>query len=133
MASPINTPLLATKAISSITDALEHVVALSNPVNADNVETNVLLDGNVDITNSSSGTALTLKLRQGNGITGTVVATWGPFDLTASKRSMASAIGNDTPGLVAGMLYSLTALVTSNTGTVTVNNATLSVQSQASS
>lgn len=133
MPSPINTPAFGTASVSTITDALEHVVAVSGPVNADNVETQVLLDGNLDITNSSSGASVTLKLRRGNGITGATVVTWGPFNLTASNRSAWPCVGVDTPGLVGGQVYSLTALVTSNAGTVNVNNASISVQSQAAS
>ena len=128
MPSPINASALAVQAATSVVSTTEIVIALSSPVNCDNVQTQVNLRACVDFLNSSSGTSITFKVRRGNGITGTLVSnanTWGPFALTASVRSNYSLDASDIPGLVGGQVYSLTATVAGNSGSPTVETATL--------
>lgn len=80
------------------------------------------LHATVDITIGTSGTAVTLKVRQGSGTTGTTIATYGPFTVTAADRRSFSLVATDpNGGALATNQYTLTATVTAGAATSTVN------------
>lgn len=133
MASPINTPLPIRATAVTNGGATEFVVVTSSPVNIDSIETVCLLDFNIDVSNSASGATLTLNVRRGSTTAGTLVQAWGPYDLTASKRSAWGGSAFESPGQMYGGVYSLTATVASNAATFTVNAAIISIQTQAAS
>lgn len=85
----------------------------------------VILHGSVDITAGTAGTAVTLKIRQGAGVGGTVVATYGPVTVTAADRYSIPIDGVDVPGQVAGESYTLTATVTAASAASTVHACAL--------
>jgi hypothetical protein len=75
----------------------------------------ILLFGSHCISTGVGTTAITTNIRQGNGITGTIVGqTFGA--VSASAFAIGFTIGIDTPGAVAGMQYSLTVKQTGATG-----------------
>jgi hypothetical protein len=134
MGSPLNATLPGVGSAISVVSTTEIVAVVSNPVNLDAVVTQVQLEWAVDLTNSSSGTTVTVKVRRGNGITGTLVTganTWGPFTLTSSNRSNFSGVAYDVPGAEGGAVYSVTVTIAGNSGSPTINTAT--VQATASS
>lgn len=133
MPSPVSTPLPTVATGATITDANEHVAVVTSGVYTDAIRPNVYLDASGDLLNSSSGTTLTVRIRRGNGITGTVVATYGPFTLTASARSNWSINGLDTPPESFGLVYSVTLQLASNAGTATVESALVDVMVQPNS
>jgi hypothetical protein len=85
----------------------------------------VILAGEVNLTTGSGTTGLTFRIRQGNGITGTVVGGGSSFTAAASAAAQASVLGVDIPGAVAGMPYSLTVQQAGATGNGTINSAVL--------
>lgn len=128
MPSPINGTALGIGTAINVVSTTEIVAAVSAGVNCDNVQTQVSLSGSIDFLNSSTGTSVTLKIRRGNGITGTLITnanTWGPFTLVASNRVNFNIDGSDIPGLVGGQVYSLTVTVAGNSGTPVIEVATL--------
>lgn len=132
MPSPVNTPLPIKVTAVTTAGAVEFLIATSSPTNLDGIETVVLIDFNADVTNSASGVTILYNIRA-DSLTGSVVQAWGPYDLTASKRSMWGGSAIHQPGLVMGKVYCLTATVASNAGTFTVNTAILSLQAEAAS
>lgn len=131
MPSPINTPVPTTATGVTVTTTAETVAVISSPVNTDQNESVVVLDGLVDITVGTGGATVTLKLERGNVAGGTLVQAVGPLTVTAANRYQASILGIDRPGVVTGQLYVLTVTVASATGNSTVNFAALQAQSQA--
>lgn len=128
MGSPSNATLPGVGSAINVVSTTEIVIATSQGVNLDGIQTLCQLEWAVDLTNSSTGTSVTFKVRKGTGITGALVSganTWGPFALTASLRSNFSGLSYDVPGMEGGQQYSLTATVAGNSGTPVVNTATL--------
>lgn len=80
------------------------------------------LEGSVDITIGTAGTSVTLKLERGSVAGGTVVATFGPFTVTAGNRYNFSINTSDSQANeLAGAAYVLTATVANATAASTVN------------
>lgn len=80
------------------------------------------LIGAVDITIGTSGDHVTLKVRRGTDTTGTVVATFGAFNVTAADRRNFSVVATDAQAAESGALqYVLTATVANGAATSTVN------------
>lgn len=134
MGSPLNATLPGVGSAISVVSTTEIVAAVSQPVNCDALVTQVQLEWSIDLTNSSSGTTATVKIRRGNGITGTLVTganTWGPFTLVASNRLGLSGCAYDVPGAEGGVVYSVTVTIAGNSGSPTINTAI--VQATASS
>lgn len=134
--SPLNAPLMGVGSSISVVSTTEIVAATSGPVNTDNLETVVYLEANLDFLNSSSGTTITLKLERGTAIGGTAITsggTWGPFALTASARSNYGIAGYDLPGLVFNQKYVFTVTVAGNSGSPTIETATITCTSQSQS
>lgn len=128
MGSPSNATLPGVGAAINVVSTTEIVAASSQGVNLDGIQTLVQLEWAMDLTNSSTGTSVTFKIRRGTGITGTLVTganTWGPFALTASLRNNFSGVAYDIPGLEGGQQYSVTATVAGNSGTPVINTAVI--------
>lgn len=136
MGSVINTPSPAVATAITTGGATETLVVTSNGVNLDSPEQIVLLEWSVDFLNSASGATITFKVERGSAAGGTLVSkasTFGPFDLTASKRSNWSGVAIDLPGACAGQVYTLTMTIASNAATATIETAVLAVQVQQAS
>lgn len=84
------------------------------------------LAGLVDVTEGTSGTAVTLRLRRGVDATGVLLATFGPFALAAAARSIFSVAWRDVQNVdVANQQYVVTMQQTAATGNGTANVANL--------
>lgn len=128
MPAPVNVPAAGVGTAVTVTTTAETVAATLNGVNADNLETQVNLEANLDITIGTGGVTLTVKFERGTAAGGTTVskgATWGPFTVVAANRVNINAAAVDTPGNVAGQSYVVTVTVGSASGNSTVNTATL--------
>lgn len=136
MGSPLNATLPGVGSAVSVVSTTEIVAVVSQPVNCDALVTQVQLEWSIDLTNSSSGTSITVKIRRGNGITGTLVTganTWGPFALTASVRSNVSGCAYDVPGAEGGAVYSITVTIAGNSGSPVINTAVVQATASAQS
>lgn len=125
--SPVNTPVQAVGTNVTVVSTTEIVAVTANNIVTNNLQTQVQFEFDIDFLNSSTGTTLTLKIRRGTGITGTVVATYGPVTLVASARSFASMIAVDVPGEVHGASYVGTVTVAGNSGSPVIETAGLQV------
>jgi len=131
----LNMPLMGIGSAVAIVTTTETVVATSSPINADNLEQYVSIEGLLDLTVGTAGTTVTLRLRRGTTTAGTLISqlnTWGPFTVTATNRVNFAIGGYDVPGLSGGIQYVLTVAVASATGNSTANSAAIqAITSQA--
>ena len=102
----------------------ETILAQVN-VSVDNASANILLEGNVDITTGAATTALTVQVRRGATLAGPVVGVAEVPGAGAAARVVVPLQVIDSPGEVAGQVYSLTVTQTAATGNGTVNSASL--------
>lgn len=114
-------------AVAGAVGGTEIVVATVNCPTMQSPDGSILLEGQINLTPGAAATNATLRVRRGNGITGTQV---GADATVAASSGVAVAIGNqvvDTPGSEqASQTYSLCLLVTGGTAAVTVALASLS-------
>lgn len=84
------------------------------------------ITGAVDVTEGTTGTAVTFRLRRGGDATGTIIATYGPVTLAAASRTVVPVAWRDTQNVdVAGQQYTLTMQQTGATVNGTANTAAL--------
>lgn len=114
-------------AVAGAIGGTEIVVATVTAPTMQSADGSILLEGQVNITPGVSATAATLRIRRGNGITGTQV---GADASQPASSAVAVSVGSqvvDTPGSEqASQTYSLCLLVTGGTAAVTVALASLS-------
>lgn len=104
----------------------ETVVQLSPALSVTYDNDMVGVTGTVDFTTGTATTAVTVRCRRGNGITGTVVGTAEVDTLGAAVSAPISFDFLDTPGAVAGQVYSITIQATAATGAGTINSCVAS-------
>jgi hypothetical protein len=94
----------------AIVTTTETVVATVTVAATPNASARVKLHGALTITLGASTTAVTLRIRRGNGITGTVVGEANPdqIETAAGSTEDHDVTYEDFPGEVAGQVYSLT-------------------------
>jgi hypothetical protein len=122
------TPAFAS-AVTNDTDA-EFVVLVSPKVIVDDPQFDVVLHGLVDVNFGADATAITLKLKRGSTIGGTLVTagnTWGPYPVIGSAEGQFVAMGFDDSPAAFGEVYVLTATAAGNDTATTVNGAYLEV------
>jgi hypothetical protein len=130
MPSPLNMPTPAFATGATISDALEHVLVTSPKVIVDTPQDVVALRGLVDLTFGADATAITLNIRRGSTIGGTLVTagnTWGPYPVIGSAEGQFVAMGFDDSPAAFGEVYVLTATAAGNDTATTVNGAYLEV------
>lgn len=114
-------------AVAGAVGGTEIVVATVTAPTMQSPDGAILLEGQVNITPGVAATAATLRIRRGNGITGTQV---GADASQPASSAVAVSVGSqvvDTPGSEqASQTYSLCLLVTGGTAAVTVGLASLS-------
>lgn len=109
----------------TVTTTAETAVAQIDSVSTPGAGYTVTLDAHIDFTTGAGTTAVTLRWRQGSGVTGTVIGeTEVPAELASSRVNIdISAV--DTPGEIAGQTYTCTIQQTAATGNGTVNKSVL--------
>lgn len=90
---------------------------VSTRYNGDQIQ----IDGTLDITAGTGTTAVTIRCRRGNGVTGAIVGAAEPDTLAAGASEAVPFTFTDQPGDVAGQVYTLTVQQTGGTGNGTVN------------
>ena len=128
MPSPLNVPLPAYATGQTSTVATEVVIATSAAVIVDTPQNQVVLKWAADIAFGADATAATFKLKRGTTTSGTAITlgtTWGPATVTGSTRAIFAGAGIDSPGVVHGQTYVLTATLTANDTTTTYDNVYL--------
>lgn len=111
----------------NVVTTAETVALVTPPVSTTFAGDSIDIEGMVDLTAGTGTTAVTLRIRRGNGITGTVVGVAEPDTLAAGNSAALQFQGVDTPGDVAGQVYSLTVQQTGATGNGTINGAASTV------
>lgn len=111
----VGSPALAAETIICTTGAINLAV--------DNAQ--VLLVAFVEMTIGTSGVLLTLRLRRGSALTSTLVNVGNGATVAATNVVRHSMCYADSPGVVAGVQYSLTAQVGSGAAASTVSDVGL--------
>lgn len=106
----------------TVTEAVAAVVGNVSNQSPDGV---VRFLGQVAVTGGTNTTAMTLRVRRGNGITGTLVGEAETVLLTGATTGMASIQVEDSPGEVGGVPYSLTVQLVAASANGAVSTASL--------
>lgn len=101
----------------------ETVALVTPPVSTTYSSDSIDIEGKVNVTAGTGTTACVIRCRRGNGVTGTVVGVAETDTLAAGSSESFPIQCVDTPGDVAGQVYSLTISQTGATGNGTVNSA----------
>jgi hypothetical protein len=106
-----------------VTTTTETVVLTLPAVSTNGPGDTVSIQGIVDMTYGTGTTAVTVRVRRGTGITGTLVGTADPWNVTAGNTSEQTFAVEDTPGEVAGQAYVVTVQQTAATANGSVLHA----------
>lgn len=101
----------------------ETLVGLSPPLTISLDFSLIIILGYVNWTIGTNGTAMTVRLRRGNGVSGAAVLGTPIVNTFAAATSLSTQFCYvDTPGAVAGQQYSLTLQQTAGTGNGSAND-----------
>lgn len=107
----------------NVVTTTETVALVTPPVSTTFAGDQIDIEGKVNMLAGTGTTACVLRIRRGNGITGTVVGVAETDTLAAGSSESFPLQAVDTPGDVAGQVYSLTIQQTAATGNGTVQSA----------
>lgn len=130
MPSIVNVSTPSAPGTIPVVTTAETLIAQSNPISTDPIESIVTISGFTDLTVGAAGTGVTLNVRRGAGTGGQLVATIGPITVTAGSRVCPQISAVDRPGVVIGQVYSITVQLAAATGNSTSNSAFIEVQAQ---
>lgn len=111
-----------------VTTAETSAVVLGN-VSNQSPDGIIRFQGYVVVTGGTNTTFVTVRLRRGNGVAGTLVGEANPVTLTGAGAVAVELNTEDTPGEVGGVPYTLTVQLTAASANGTVNVATLQATS----
>lgn len=109
-----DTPLVTTTEAVGAT-----VVGVSNQ----SVDGIIRLTAYVAVTGGTNTTFATVRIRRGNGITGTIVGESNPVTLTGAAAVAVPISAEDIPGEVGGVPYSVTVQLTAASANGAINYA----------
>lgn len=118
---------VATLTATALVTTAETVIATSLPVSTRSASEQVTITGWTDITAGTGATFVTLRIRRGTGITGTLVSNATAQNVTAGNTLDYDLVVTDTPGEVAGQVYVLTAQQTAATGNGSATAASIQI------
>lgn len=101
----------------------ETVALVTPPVSTTFGSDAIEIEGMVNLLAGTGTTAAVLRIRRGNGITGTVVRAADTDTIAAGSSESFLVQGVDTPGDVAGQVYSITVQQTAASANGTINGA----------
>lgn len=87
----------------------------------------VTIRGSVGILTGASTTAVTLRVREGNGIAGNVIGETIPFSVGAAADTQVPYGFTYNPAAIAGMPYTVTVQQTAATGNGTIKSVSMTV------
>lgn len=105
----------------------ETAAVVSDPVSTGSGAEEITINGAVSITTGTGTTAVTLRCRRGSGVAGAVVGETEPVTIGAAASANIPYSFSDTPGEVAGQLYTLTVQQTAASANGTINNASITL------
>lgn len=105
----------------------ETAAVVSDPISTGSGAEEITISGTISLTTGTGTTSVTIRCRRGNGITGTVVGETVPHTIGAAASVNLPYSFPDTPGEVAGQLYTLTVQQTGASANGTINNASITV------
>lgn len=117
---------------STVTDVAvvttnETVALVSSPVSQSVDGEAVSIEGRVSLLTGTGTTAVTLRIREGNGITGTVVGETIPVTVGAAINQPIPFGFTYNPASIAGMVYSVTVQQTAASANGNVTSASMTV------
>lgn len=113
--TPRNRQATSTAATSLVTTA-ETVLATSPPLSADGQAQSVIIDAVAGFTVGTGTTSVTVRVRRGTGITGTVVNSIAGVNVAAGNSVAIPIQAVDSPGEVADQQYVVTVQQAAATG-----------------
>lgn len=127
----MTTQTFSAQALTDVTvTTTTETVALTLPsISTPGAGSQVTIDGALTMTYGTGATAVTVRVRRGTGITGTVVGEGNPLTVSAGNTSEQTFSVVDTPGEVAGQAYVVTVQQTAATanGSVLASAGTITV------
>lgn len=113
----MTTQTFSAQALTDVTvTTTTETVALTLPsISTPGAGSQVTIDGALTMTYGTGATAVTVRVRRGTGITGTVVGEGNPLTVSAGNTSEQTFSVVDTPGEVAGQAYVVTVQQTAAT------------------
>lgn len=112
---------------TTVTTTTETVALTMPAISTPGAGSQVTMEGELNMTAGTAATAVTVRVRRGTGITGTVVGESNPVTVAAGNTVPLPWQVVDTPGEVAGQAYVVTVQQTAATGNGTVLNAAGSI------
>jgi len=114
-----------TTIIGSPALAAETIIATTGPLGLAIDNAAVFLHGFIELTIGTSGTGLTLRLRRGPLVTSPLINVGQASTVVAANLVRATIAYVDSPGVQAGLQYTLTAQVTAGAAASTVSDCAL--------
>jgi hypothetical protein len=115
----------STTVVGSPAAAAETVICTTPPLNPPSDASNIIVIGMYQIQTGTNGTTVNTRIRQGATAAGLVVSGFPGLTVVATQVYTPSILAIDTPGLVAGLQYSMSAQVGAATAVSTVSSLAL--------
>jgi hypothetical protein len=114
---------------TTVVTTAETIVATTPAISTPSPDTPVTISGVLSMTYGTGTTAVTVQVRRGTTVSGTLVGEANAWNVTAGNTSEQTFSVKDTPGDVAGQSYVITVTQTGATanGTVQFTEATVAV------
>lgn len=122
-----NTYTLAVTADIPIVTTAE-TAAITSPGVSTQFDGDVInIEGDVSVTTGASTTAVTVRVRRGNGVAGAIVGEAQPETLGAAVSATIPFQFPDQPGAVSGQQYTVTVAQTAASGNGTINSSSITI------
>lgn len=111
--------------------AVETAIVVTNPVSVTYDFDQINITGSIDVLTGANTSLLTVRCRRGNGVNGAIVGAAVPVTAGAGVQAALPVDFLDTPGAVAGQVYTITVQATGATvnGSATPGEITVTVGS----
>lgn len=116
---------------TTVVTTAETAAVVSDPITPATDGAKVIISGHINITSGAGVTGLVIRIRRGNGVSGTLIGETEPGALGASATDNFPFAITDFPGAVAGQQYTASVVQTGATGNGTINNASITVTTDA--
>jgi len=114
---------------TSVVTTAETTAVVSDPITPATDGAEISIGGHINITTGAGTTSVVIRVRRGNGVSGTLVGETEPINLGAAVTDNAHFAVTDSPGAVAGQQYTASVVQTAASGNGTINNASITITS----
>lgn len=125
--STTNTFEYTAVAVTSLVTTAETAVLTIGPISDRGPSDTIEIAGQIIVTAGGGTTAVQMRVRRGQGVSGTQVGVTAPTPLSAATQGVATFQVTDTPGEVGGQYYTVTCQQVSATGNGSTAYATAEV------